>query len=510
MKEINIACKANGLANMTTSDVHISNESLASKFIIDFSEITDYPGYNKWCDVVLSNGTSLRYDLGVGIDEIVELDLSYQITVPGVTIITPFLYDGIATKIKFKTDKTLVIYNQPEAGDQEAPERDDFIFDLEKRLQDLEEVPGIGTVNSVKFDVTNPATELAIGEMAWDMDHRTIQVRLSEDVYMQIGQEQPAPFKNHTAEEVDEGVPMYVSGVLGSSHQILVTPLSNDNYDNCKRFIGVTTEVMPPNDVGFIAMAGAVHNVSAGAINSVLYVGDKVLTDIEPVPPLNKVVVGMQGQVDNNAVVFVRPDIRKNLEDLNNIIMESMVLGDVPYWMGTHFIKHNLGPQWIDLLTTMTPAQINPANSKPDYDYTNLGLLFPQNDTSEYVVVKKQIPHGYKQGSNLRFHIHIGQAQDLQAVFKYDYKWINIGDDADVVTKTITLDQYAIVYVDGLLHQILYSSEEIDGTGKKISSIIKGKLYRDDNVYIGDILVTDADFHCQVDAFGSIEEYIKQ
>ena len=510
MKLINIICNPNGIANVTTSDVHISNESLSSKFVIDFSAITDFLGLNKWCDFVLSNGTSIRYDLGVGIDEVVELELSTQITVPGVVIITPFLYDGIATKIKFRTDKNLVIYDQPEAGDQEAPIRDDYIFDLAARIDDLDG-QGSGSKGFL-FDVVNPKSPeaLAIGEMAWDLDHKTIQIRLTEHVYMQIGQEQPYPFRNALNESQIKGTPMYVSGVVGASHQVEISPLNNDNYENCKRFIGVLTEPMPANEVGFTTMLGAVHGVSAGVVGSVLYVGNKVLTDVEPVPPLNKVVVGMQGQVDTNAVVFVKPDIRKNLEDLNNVLMEAMVLGDIPYWMGTHFIKHNLGPQWTDLTTPMTPAQINPANTKPDFDYDNIGLLFPQNNTSEFVVVSYQMPHGYIEGTNMKPHIHLGQAQDLQAVFKFEYRWINIGDPADVAVQTIIFDQYAIEYVNGTLHQILYSNDELDGTGKKISSILKGKLYRDDNVYVGDILVTDFDIHYRLDAFGSILEYIKQ
>ena len=164
---------------------------------------------------------------------------------------------------------------------------------------------------------------------------------------------------------------------------------------------------------------------------------------------------------------------------------------------------------WTDLRTPLTPAQINPTNSKPDFDYTNIGLLFPQNDTTEYIVASFQMPHSYKEGSDIDPHIHLGQALDLQAIFKLEYKWINIGDDANISWTTLTLDTYVVEYVSGTLHQILKPSAHIDGTGMKISSILKVKLYRDDNVYTGDILVSDLDVHYQEDSNGSTEEYVK-
>ncbi len=56
---------------------------------------------------------------------------------------------------------------------------------------------------------------------------------------------------------------------------------------------------------------------------------------------------------------------------------------------------------------------------------------------------------------------------------------------------------------------MLQSSVEIDGTGKNISSILKTKLYRDDNVYTADVLVSDFDIHYQIDSKGSVNELNK-
>lgn len=54
------------------------------------------------------------------------------------------------------------------------------------------------------------------------------------------------------------------------------------------------------------------------------------------------------------------------------------------------------------------------------------------------------------------------------------------------------------------------SGINIDGSGiTGVSSILDIKLYRDDNVVTGDVLVKEFDIHYLVDADGSRQEYIK-
>ena len=115
MKEINIICFDTGKANLTSEGLHISNENNASKLIIDFTN-TGFADKNKWVDIVLTNGTSVRYDLGV--DNVVELSLGYDETVPGEIIITPFILEG-DFKVKYITNYNAIIRYQEEAMDEE-------------------------------------------------------------------------------------------------------------------------------------------------------------------------------------------------------------------------------------------------------------------------------------------------------------------------------------------------------------------------------------------------------
>lgn len=185
--------------------------------------------------------------------------------------------------------------------------------------------------------------------------------------------------------------------------------------------------------------------------------------------------------------------------------------GEIPiYDSGTKKITRAnfLGlPAWTDLLVPLTQGKVG-ANSKPDFDYTNIGYLFPQNDTSEALYLIVQFPHQYKIGSDTYPHIHWRQTGANAVTWKMDYKWFNIGDAVPANFTTLTSNALAITYTSGSIHQIS-SFPAITGSGKGISSMLVVKLYRDDNTTTGDVLAFQFDFHYQVDSFGSSQEFIK-
>lgn len=137
MKSIDIVCFDDSRASLTTSDLHISDEHDASVVTIDFEQIEEEGVLlHKWCDVVLSDGTSLRYELGD--ESVVSFELSSALTVPGLVVFTPFVVSESGMKMKFVPDSSVVIKRQIEAGDPEAKERDDYIFALAGRVTILE------------------------------------------------------------------------------------------------------------------------------------------------------------------------------------------------------------------------------------------------------------------------------------------------------------------------------------------------------------------------------------
>ena len=147
--------------------------------------------------------------------------------------------------------------------------------------------------------------------------------------------------------------------------------------------------------------------------------------------------------------------------------------------------------------------------SKPDYDFTNMGLLFPQNDPTEIAYMTMEVKHGWALETALRPHVHFVQDGAAYPIFKMDYRWYENGQDPTGAFTTLTATSFAFVYVAGTLLQIAMFPE-IDGTGiTSISSLVDIKIYRDDNLVAGDVLAKVFDVHYRSDADGSRTEYSK-
>lgn len=160
---------------------------------------------------------------------------------------------------------------------------------------------------------------------------------------------------------------------------------------------------------------------------------------------------------------------------------------------------------WDDLRFPFSRTMLGALN-KPDFDYTNVGLLFPQNDATEIVYMIGQLPHGYDAGSDIKPHIHWQQSSASAPTWTLEYKWFNNGEAAPAAFTTVNATAQAFTYVSGNLAQIS-SWAAISGTGKKESSILLLKLYRNDNTVTGDVLAFEFDIHFQRDKRGSFVEY---
>lgn len=168
---------------------------------------------------------------------------------------------------------------------------------------------------------------------------------------------------------------------------------------------------------------------------------------------------------------------------------------------------------WDDLKAPFTSTRRGAAD-KPDFDYTNAGLLFPTNDTTEFVTAIMQFSHARKAGTDIEPHIHWDQINSNDVVWSMVYKWYQPGAAVPATWLKLIEQSDAFTYTSGTLHQIT-TFGTIDGSGiSGVSSILKVKVYRDDAVAGGagtgdDALATEFDVHYQIDSPGSDQEYIK-
>lgn len=146
---------------------------------------------------------------------------------------------------------------------------------------------------------------------------------------------------------------------------------------------------------------------------------------------------------------------------------------------------------------------------KPDYDFVNMGLLFPNSNPAEIIYISAQMSHGMLLGSNLYPHIHFVQAVPQQPTFKMDYRWYENGSNPLGAFTTVTAATFAFPWAGVPLLQIA-SFPPIDGSAiTRVSSMLDIKLYRDDAVVPGDVLAKEFDMHYQIDSRGSQLQYIK-
>lgn len=166
---------------------------------------------------------------------------------------------------------------------------------------------------------------------------------------------------------------------------------------------------------------------------------------------------------------------------------------------------------WDDLSLELNASRQG-ALSKPDYDYTNLGLLFPQNDTAEIAYATRQMPHAKKLDSDIYVHVHYIQDEATQPIFKIDYKFYNNNSAPPGSWTTLSTadgSQGIFTYTSGSLLQIATFPAITPPSPESVSANLDVKLYRDDNVVTGDVLTKYVDIHIEIDTFGSAGQYNK-
>jgi hypothetical protein len=170
-------------------------------------------------------------------------------------------------------------------------------------------------------------------------------------------------------------------------------------------------------------------------------------------------------------------------------------------------IDHVIGDTvWTDMKVPLTRGQRG-RNDLPDFSYDSLGLLFPNNDTTEQVFLIIQWDHGKQLGGPLSPHIHYVQTTDTFPTFGMKYRWYDNGDTIPDWTIIYT-NQIVLPYTGGNMLQML-EFPMIEGIDEGVSSMMDIILYRKDNAIAGDVLTKEFDIHYTSDQVGSRQEYVK-
>ena len=352
----------------------------------------------------------------------------------------------------------------------------------------------------IDFNLT-PIVEFAEGITAWSEDEGTLSTGMpGSDVTLNHGMEMFIPRRviNKTGSDMSNGQLVYISGGSGSNSYVSLAKA--DAAATSESTIAMLTEDIANNARGYATILGLVRgsatepiDSSAGDPGDALYLSADTAGAFTPTMPTHpnyncKVGIVFRKHATEGAVIV-------NIEE--PICACKVAGGD--------------NATWDDLRFPATRVRRGALN-KPDFDYTNIGLLFPQDDATEETYVIAQMPHKWLLESALHSHIHYIQDEAEQPTFKMDYRIIqNGGAPPGTFTTISTADGNKGVYsyTSGSLSQIA-TFPAIDMTGVDgVSAILDIIVYRDDDDVTGDVLVKEFDIHYQIDSLGSRTEFAK-
>lgn len=144
------------------------------------------------------------------------------------------------------------------------------------------------------------------------------------------------------------------------------------------------------------------------------------------------------------------------------------------------------------------------------------GSWFRTNQTED-LFFEVQMPHGWKEGSTIYPHIHWSPKTDTGGnIVRWglEFIWVNVGETFVNTTVIYAEDPIAPIGPSPTAYQHVISEfSEISGTGQTLSSMLVCRVFRDgthgNDTYNNDALMLQFDFHYEIDADGSREEYSK-
>ena len=172
---------------------------------------------------------------------------------------------------------------------------------------------------------------------------------------------------------------------------------------------------------------------------------------------------------------------------------------------------------WDDLRTPSNQSKHVAGIEASDQAYRGGVVTSFADNVDQAVAFNVQLPHKYKLGEDIEFHIHMalptpgagGGAENVK--FLFTHSWADIGGVFPVATEVTATRDVQNDSAD--THHLFEIAGTIDGSAISIvSSMIICSLTRDVSVadnYADDVYVIELDFHYPIDTLGSRTEAAK-
>lgn len=182
-----------------------------------------------------------------------------------------------------------------------------------------------------------------VGNMRWNINDKTLEVTLSDNVALQIGQEQLLYVKNDEGAVIRKGQVVYVSSASGAN---VLVKLASASDNSSHQTIGIATEDLQINEFGYITTFGLVRDIdTAGFIEGqLLYLSTQKgnFTNTRPPTPAHTVKLGYVVRANlNNGVILTNVRDGMDLNVLDDVLITNAINNQVLTYNSTDGFWYN-------------------------------------------------------------------------------------------------------------------------------------------------------------------------
>jgi hypothetical protein len=187
-------------------------------------------------------------------------------------------------------------------------------------------------VSGIFFDTSFGAVDQVEGQLNWNNETGTIDVGLSPDLTMHIGQDIFFRVKNSTGSPITKGEAVAATGVIGGGEVVQIAPFAVDGSIDEVRFIGLVADDISNGGDGYVVNFGHVKNVDLRTSNStlnpngetwnvgdILFVDDSSAGGLTKVQPKDDIYVAMVLDDGQNGELLVRITDPGHISDLHDV-----------------------------------------------------------------------------------------------------------------------------------------------------------------------------------------------
>ena len=220
---------------------------------------------------------------------------------------------------------------------QNKTARDNWVLEYDAQSGSVKFTDEVGPINSVAFNINHVKNGETEGTIFWNATDRTLDIKHSNDVVQQVGQESYALIKNRTGSTIPNGTVVRFSGA--ETDRLNVAPFrGNGVYPNLY-VLGVATHDIQNDSDGFVTNWGRVSGLNTSKFNvgDILYVSpdsDGKFVNVKPTAPNNVIPVAAGLIKDSDeGEIFVRPTIeqRKTYASFSDSDNQAALLINHPY-----------------------------------------------------------------------------------------------------------------------------------------------------------------------------------